>query len=191
MRNSFKILIFFTFSIISCNEKIESQQKNSLDRELIKNEFQNLVNDSLIVETNRKINVIVLQCSNGYGRNDFNRAIEAEISKNDGFSIVPFPNKKLLGIPFQGVYDKKYCFPIIEKLDIDYIVMTRFLGNIMEGVEMNDENFIWGYEIKILNVTSMNQKISIRKDNLKDFKDIILDIEKNGKDLIIDIQNLQ
>jgi len=198
MRNSFKIILLFTFSIISCNEKIELQQKNGFDSELINDEFdtqknksQNLANDTLKIITNEKTKVIVLQCSNGYGHNDFNRTIESEISKEESFTVVPFPNKKLLGVTFQGVYDKKYCDPIIEKLDVDYIIMTRFLGNIEEAVEITDENFIWGYEIKILNVKSMKQKISIRKDNLKEYQDIITDIERNGKNLIIDIQNLQ
>ena len=69
--------------------------------------------------------------------------------------------------------------------------MTRFLGNIEEAVEIIDENFIWGYEIKILNVKSMNQKISIRKDNLAEYKDILNDIEKNGEKILNDIENLK
>ncbi|MBC8883595.1 hypothetical protein H9X57_10100 [Flavobacterium piscinae] len=69
--------------------------------------------------------------------------------------------------------------------------MTRFLGNIEEAVEIIDGNFIWGYEIKILNVKSMNQKISIRKDNLEEYQDIITDIERKGKNLLNDIENLK
>ena len=183
--------------MISCNSKNELHQvtfdtetKNN-EADFNKTKVHNSEKDSIEngVKSNRKI--IVLQCSNGYGHNDFNRTIESEISKKDGFTIVPFPNKKLLGVTYQGVYDKKYCIPIIEKLDVDYIIMTRFLGNIEEAVEIIDENFIWGYEIKILNVKSMNQKISIRKDNLKEYQDIITDIERNGKDLLNDIENLK
>ena len=182
--------------MISCNSKNELHQV-TVDTETKKNEanfnktkVHNSEKDSIEngVKSNRKI--IVLQCSNGYGHNDFNRTIESEISKKDSFTIVPFPNKKLLGVTFQGVYDKKHCIPIIEKINVDYIIMTKFLGNVNEVIEIN-EDFIWGYEIKILNVKSMNQKISIRKDNLKEYQDIITDIERNGKDLLNDIENLK
>ena len=37
----------------------------------------------------------------------------------------------------------------------------------------------------------MNQKISIRKDNLEEYQDIIADIERNGKNLLNDIENLK
>lgn len=182
--------------MLSCNSKNEEQQKVISTSEIQKEEIDsNKVNhiekNSIEKEVKSNIKVIVLQCSNGYGHNDFNRTIESEISKKEGFTIVTFPNKKLLGVTFQGIYDKKQCVPIIEKLDVDYIIMTRFLGNIEEVVEIIDENFIWGYEIKILNVKSMNQKISIRKDNLEEYQDIIADIEKNGENLLNDIENLK
>ena len=196
MKESFKIVLFVFFFILSCNSKNQEQQRNTIASEIQKKEIDsNKVNriekDSIENEVKSNIKVIVLQCSNGYGHNDFNRTIESEISKREGFSIIPFPNKKLLGVAFQGVYDKKYCNPIIEKLNVDYIVMTRFLGNLKEGIEITEEDAIWGYEIKILNTKSMNQKISIRKDNLAEYKDILTDIEKNGEKLLNDIENLK
>ena len=196
MKESFKIVLFVFFFILSCNSKNEEQQKVTITsviqkEEIDSNKVNRIKKDSIENEVKSNIKVIVLQCSNGYGHNDFNRTIESEISKKEGFTIIPFPNKKLVGVTFQGVYDKKYCFPIIEKLDVDYIIMTRFLGNIEEAVEIIDENFIWGYEIKILNVKSMNQKISIRKDNLAEYKDILNDIEKNGEKILNDIENLK
>lgn len=197
MKESFKIVVLLFVFVISCNSKNEEQQI-IIETELKQNEVDSNKTEVHISEkdtfknelkSNRK--VIVLQCSNGYGHNDFNRTIESEISKKEGFTIVPFPNKKLVGVTFQGVYDKKYCIPIIEKIDVDYIVMTRFLGNLKEGIEITEEDAIWGYEIKILNTKSMNQKISIRKDNLAEYKDIITDIEKNGEKLLNDIENLK
>ncbi|RXR34240.1 hypothetical protein EQG68_04175 [Flavobacterium piscinae] len=190
MKESFKIVLILLVFMISCNSKNEEQQI-IVNPELRKNEVHISEKDTIKNELKSIRKVIVLQCSNGYGHNDFNRTIESEISKKEGFTIVPFPNKKLVGVTFQGVYDKKYCIPIIEKLDVDYIIMTRFLGNIEEAVEIIDGNFIWGYEIKILNVKSMNQKISIRKDNLEEYQDIITDIERKGKNLLNDIENLK
>jgi hypothetical protein len=194
MKITFKIVFFIFF--FSCNSKNEEQQKTTIESKIQKNEIDStkvdsIGKDSIENEVKSNTKVIVLQCSNGYGHNDFNRTIESEISRKEGFTIVPFPNKKLLGVTFQGVYDKKYCIPIIEKLDVDFIIMTRFLGNIKEGSEPIHENFIWGYEIKILNVKNMNQKISIRKDNLEAYQDIIADIERNGTNLLNDIENLK
>jgi hypothetical protein len=197
MNESLKIFTLILIFMISCNSKNELHQiavdtdtKNN-EADFNKAKVNISENDSIENEVKSNKKIIVLQCSNGYGQNDFNRTIESEISKKEGFTIVPFPNRKLLGVTFQGVYDKKYCIPIIEKLDVDYIIMTRFLGNIEEAIEIIDENFIWGYEVKILNVKSMNQKISISKDNLEEYQDIIADIERNGKNLLNDIENLK
>lgn len=197
MKESFKIVLFIFVFVISCNSKNEEQQiiveteikKNELDSN--QTEVHTSEKDPIKNELKSNIKVIVLQCSNGYGHNDFNRTIESEISKREGFTIVPFPNKKLLGVAFQGVYDKKYCIPIIEKIDVDYIVMTKYLGNLKEGIEITEEDVVWGYEIKFLNTKSMNQKISIRKDNLEEYRNILTDIEKNGEKLLNDIENLK
>jgi hypothetical protein len=37
----------------------------------------------------------------------------------------------------------------------------------------------------------MNQKISISKDNLEEYQDITTDIERKGKNLLNDIENLK
>ena len=153
---------------------------------------QNIVSKDSISEKSPKIKILVLQCSNGYGLNDFRNIIEKEIGENNQFEIIPFPNKNLLGITFQGVYDKKYCKPISEKIDVDYIIMTRYLGNIIQGIELTDEKTtIWGYEIKILNTKNWNQKVSIRKDDLKKYEDILVHIEQNSDELINDIKELK
>jgi len=200
MNNSLKIFTLIFIFMISCNSKNELHQvtvdTNTKNNEAVFNKTKVNIseNDSIENEVKSNKKIIVLQCSNGYGQNDFNRTIESEISKKEGFTIVPFPNRKLLGVTFQGVFDKKYCIPIIEKIDVDYIIMTRFLGNLREGIEIieeAEEDVIWGYEIKILNIKSMNQKISISKDNLEEYQDITTDIERKGKNLLNDIENLK
>ncbi len=165
-------IILFIYSIFSFSQNIESKDS--------------------ISEKSTKIKVLVLQCSNGYGLDDFRNVVEKEIGENNQFEIIPFPNKKLLGVTFQGVYDKKYCKPISEKIDVDYIIMTKYLGNIVQGIELIDEKTtIWGYEIKILNTKSWNQKVSIRKDDLKKYEDILVHIEQNSDELIKDIKELK
>ncbi len=181
-------------SLISCEENIKSKtqnklkSKNQVTNNLIPNKNQS--NESSF-EQNYPVKIIVLQCSNGYGLDDFRYTLETEIKKNKNFEIIPFPNRKLLGVPFQGVYDKKYCTPIIKKIDVDYIIMTRYLGNIIQGIESRDERRIWGYETKILNTKSKNQIISIRKDSLKEYNQILDHIKENSSKLISDIKELK
>ncbi|WP_159779658.1 hypothetical protein [Flavobacterium sp. 9AF] len=193
MKAFLKILLFIF--IISCqpkkDENIIEKSINKIEHDTNYVRIENNKKDTIINPSDSKVKIIVLQCSNGYGMNDFRKNIEIEISKNKEFEIIAFPNKKLLGVTFQGVYDKKYCQPIIDKLDVDYIIMTRFTGNVENSIEPFEEPVIWGYETKILNTKSMSQKISIRKRNLKEYQEIITDIKNNGETLIKDIENLK
>lgn len=185
--------------MVSCNSKNKEREQQQIkveskiqEKEVDTIKVQNVEKVSLKTKNNSKIKILVLGCYNGYGRNDFRKHIESEIRKNNEFEIIPFPNKKLLGVAYQGVYDKKYCKPIIDKIDVDYIIMTRFLGNIENGIEnIGEKTTIWGYETKMLNVKSMNQKVSIRKDNLKEYQDILIHIKKNGNTLNKDIENFK
>lgn len=183
------IIILSTCWIENNKNKIDNNlyKREQVVQKLIFNQSQNIQS----IKSNNQIKIIVLQCSNGYGLDDFRNTIETEIKKNKNFEIIPFPNRKLLGVTFQGVYDKKYCTPIINKIDVDYIIMTRYLGNIIQGIESRDERRIWGYETKILNTKSKKQIISIRKDSLLEYNQILSDIKENSSKLISDIIELK
>ncbi len=144
------------------------------------------------VNKNRNIKVLVIQCSNGYEYAlhdyDFNPVIEGELNKADNIKVIPFPYKKLMGVAYQGVYDKKYCKPILEKVEADYYIMTAFVGT-YPG--MYNDSIKWGYETKILNTKTLNQKTSIGKKGFKKYEDIEVDIKKNITVLIKDIQELK
>jgi hypothetical protein len=94
-----------------------------------------------------------------------------------------------MGISYQGVYDKKYCAPIIEKVDADYFIMTRFIGPHPDTP--NIDSVTWGYETKILNTKTLNQKVSIGESGFKGYKDIENDIKKNINKLVKDISDLK
>lgn len=141
----------------------------------------------------RKIKLLVVQCSNGYEfamhGYDFNPLLEEKLRHIDAVEVIPFPYKKLIGVTYQGVYDKKYCKPILDKVEADYFIMTRFIGPHPDSPDV--DSVVWGYETKILNTKSMNQKVSIGKNGLKEYRDIEDDIRKSIDRLVTDIRNLK
>lgn len=115
---------------------------------------------------------------------DIEGILEKVLLDKENFKIIPFPLKKLMGVSYQQVYDKKYCKPIVEKVDCDIIVMSQI---ITKGE--SDPGFWprpWNYRTKILNVRTDKQMESINGENLEagDFKK---DITGKSNKLITDI----
>jgi hypothetical protein len=94
-----------------------------------------------------------------------------------------------MGVAYQGVFDKKYCPPIIEKVDVDFLILTRFdkeYGELTSSDEMR-----WGYELKIVNTETLEQIKSINAHDLKDYKDIEKHIKDNIEKLKTDIEKIK
>ena len=138
------------------------------------------------------LRVIVVQCSNGYEYAmhgyDFNPVIETELDKFENIKVEPFPLKKLMGVAYQGVFDKKYCPPIIEKVEADYLVLTQFSHKshplVTPGID-------WGYELRIVNTATLEQVNSISAANLKEYHHIEEHIMENIGTLKDDIEKLK
>jgi len=156
----------FLFLIIVCLafETGFDSIKNKEERQAEERSEKLLPNSSdLVVQENSvnlilardTIEVIVFQCANGYEYSmheyDFNPIIEKDLNKLEGIIVKPFPLKKLKGAAYQGVFDKKYCAPIIEKADADYLILTRFDK---EFDALNRDTKSWGYEVRIVNTES-------------------------------------
>lgn len=201
-RDSFYLILVLIVVVFntSCKEKTVRKEHNIISREDIQTlPMKGADNDSsrlnkMLTDTcKKKLRILLIQCSNGYEYvmhgYDFNPILERELKKYNKFELVPFSYKKLMGVPYQGVYDKKYAYPILEKIDADIFIMTRFTGNIFPADPAIKEPY-WGYEIKILNTKSMNQKVSIKANKLSDFKNIEIDIQKNISKLISDIEGI-
>ena len=138
------------------------------------------------------LEVMVVPCANGYdyavNNYDFNPIIEKELDKFESIIVLPFPLEKLIGVPYQGVFDKKYCAPILEKIKADYLIMTRFTG---DYDELSGREQPWGYETKILNTKTMKQISSIKSTNLNQYSEIEEHLKRNIKYLKSDIENLK
>lgn len=176
-------MLFISFAVWNC-KPVEIKNSDNLDQvERIYSSQTNLDEAS--------IDIIVVPCSNGYeysmANYDFNPIIEKELSKIKLFNVKEFPLKKLMGVNYQGVFDKKYCGPIIEKVEADYLVLTRFNK---PYDEINREEIAWGYQVSIVNTKTLKQQNSISSAGLKEYNLIEKHIRENIALLKNDIVNL-
>lgn len=139
-----------------------------------------------------KTTILVIQCSNDYnysgGGYNFNPLIENELRKIADFEVIEFSYKKLRGINYYGVYDKKYAKPIMEKIDADIYIMTKYAD---EFLERRDRSTNWGYELKLLNTKTLKQKTSIGEENLKSYEELEKSIVDNIDKLTEDIKAIK
>lgn len=183
-------------TIIACNttdKKNQNVTEKNNDSELLDSSKTakdvSLLNDSTIIDT---LEIVVVQCANGYEyamhNYDFNPVIENELDKFENIKVKPFPYKTLMGVAYQGVFDKKYCPPIIEKVDVDFLILTRFDKRYDE---LNSAEMRWGYELKIVNTETLEQIKSINVHDLTDYKEIEKHIKDNIEKLKTDIEKIK
>jgi len=164
LKRSIVFFIIMIFFILGCK------------KEVIKDTKKEIIKESIFVEDKKepeKIKILVLPNASSYevinhGYN-FTDIIREHIEKDKGFLMIPFSYKKYKDVPHTGIYDKYYCKSIAAKTDADFIIMTVFLWN-PYAKKKSDRS--WGYGVKILNVKTMEQKESIRVENLKDYEAI-------------------
>lgn len=196
LKNSYILLALAIALLPGCEPKPAAQQ-DPIVQDVVQDDIEVKVVDSAPSkadeqEKNGTISVMIIPCSNGYEYAmhgyDFNPIIEHELGLLHLTEVQVFPLKKMMGVAYHGVFDKRYCAPIIERADVDYLIMTRFIGN--QNVIGNDVVPSWGYETKVLNTKTMEQVNSIRAENLKSYADIETRIKENIALLRQDIEEL-
>ena len=110
------------------------------------------------------------------------RILESSLANKGQLSIIPFPFKTLMGVPYQMVFDKKYCDPILDKVDCDVIIMTQLITD----NERKPGIWPWSYNIRVYNTRTKKQLNSIRGEKLK-AEDLAGDISTKIDKLIKDI----
>lgn len=94
-----------------------------------------------------------------------------------------------MNVPYQQVFDKKYCKPIIDIVKTDIILMSKIDQITRTGQMSND---LWSLKIKIYNVNTdaqIDSKIiidSLSGENIRKFlnerhNDLIAEIKNNRK----------
>ena len=190
-------IIFFlaVLSMIACNKTYKNEQINKGEKENVRIDRNmtvqksSLFNDQNLIDT---LEIMVVQCANGYEyaihNYDFNPVIENELNKFDNIIVKPFPLKVLKGVVYQGVFDKKYCHPIIDKVNVDFLILSRF-DKKYGG--LNQTEMKWGYELRIVNTETLEQINSINAHNLNSFQEIEKHIKDNIGILKADIEKLK
>lgn len=178
-------IIFTNCMRTNSKDQISTELKN----ELMTREAESpiYVNPNRGIQTASKLKILVVQCSNGYEYSmhsyDFNPTIENHLKKFDDFQVLPFSLKKLQGVNYQGVFDKKYCQPIIDRINADILILTRFDKEYIP----TDPMMKWGYEIKIVDAKTMKQINSIGAHELGSYVELEKHLKGNVQKLKNDI----
>ena len=137
-----------------------------------------------------KLSVLILPpydlIANGGISPDIQTFLETEISKDTSLSLIKFPYKQLMNVPYQNVFDKKYCKPITDKIKTDIIVMSK-LDNVSRTGQMPTDK--WNFQIRIYNPSTDRQTNStVKADNITD-NEIKSIIASRQNDLTTEIKN--
>ena len=144
--------------------------------------------DELIKLKIKKKSILVLPSfdimENAGRSTDISICLESELSKQNTFNVITFPLLTLMGVPYQNVFDKKYCEKILKKVPADIIIMSKLDYNNILG---NTDDDTWDYVIKIYNVLENNQFDSQVKAKNIAYKRVCDEIQKSINNLILEI----
>ncbi|MEL6673275.1 MAG: hypothetical protein AAFR61_13820 [Bacteroidota bacterium] len=136
------------------------------------------------VSSAEKPTMMVLPCANGYDYSTAGLDLEAELEKallgESDFVLKSVPYKILMGVNYLGVFDKKYCPPILEKVPVDVLIMCRFAG----------KNDPFGYEVRLLRTRDMRQVDSIQATGLQTQEEVRKSVREQKAALMADIRAL-
>lgn len=157
------VCIFAVFNLVSTNNLIQNKQK--------------------------KLSILVLppydEIANAGISPNISEIIEENIN-DEGLSVIKFPFKKLMNVPYQNVFDKKFCKPILQKIKPDIIIMSKIDQVNSSGTMETDK---WNLRIKIYNVRKEVQiNSSLTADNLNP-SELQNFIKQNKETLIKEIKN--
>jgi tyrosine-protein phosphatase YwqE len=137
-----------------------------------------------IVSSQKKISILVLPTfdidSNGGGSPDVQKHIIESI-EDTKFTIMKFPYKKLMNVPYHQVFDKKYCKLILHKIKPDIIIMSKL-------EQINRYQLKWNLRVRILDTKTMKQINSSLKCDSLGGDEIKLFILRNKSKLITEVK---
>lgn len=183
---NYLLLILIAFFAVSCSQKTPVEDTKTISTaknvKVEKNEKTITIEDTVP----EPLTVMVIPCSNGYEYNaqmgDLNPSLEKYLAQDERIILKPFPLKQMRGTGYFGVFDKKHCGKILEKVDVDFLIMTRMRGLYVQPVHSDSGD--WGYDTKILDVASMEQFNGISARKLKSFELIDADIKSKTDEMI-------
>ncbi|OJJ16961.1 hypothetical protein BKI52_30045 [marine bacterium AO1-C] len=209
------ILFLSLTAIISCNsvdkkEQITSEEKTDTtlidsvkvenDKSLSKNTAK--VDTTLIDSTKAKpdrilpkdpnaLEVLVLPNANSYNYMSegyfINKHIGKELNKLTSIKVKPFPFGALRGVTYLGVFDKRYCLPIVRRVNVDFLILSRFDTDFPPKGNQKK----WGYQLRIVNAKTLQQINTINAHALNTYSDVEKHIRSNIEKLKTDIEKFK
>lgn len=167
-----RIFLIFSvaLSLTACvNSEIRDRNKAQTDTVTALNELITpITQDTSSIDTlsqtqkaQTKLTVLVLppfdKMANAGMSPDIQEYLETEISKDTTLTLIRFPYKQLMNVPYHHVFDKKYCKPILDKVKADIIIMSK-LDNLLRPGQMNADR--WNFQIKIYTTSTDIQTLS-------------------------------
>jgi len=158
--------------MIACNSSDNTKNKKvQFEKFEIKDEENRTGVKDTTIQTRSihpKLSVLVLPpydlVANGGFSPHIKNYLETEISKDTSLIVMEFPYKQLMKVPYQNVFDKKYCQPITDIIDSDVIIMSKL--DLQFG-EMSIDK--WSFQIRIYYPSSGKQiNSSLKAENLSD-----------------------
>ena len=164
-----RLLIFLLTLLTSCLNPSKPSNRTSL------------TDSTKTLQSNKdfnqyKLTVLVLppydEIANAGISPDIQQYLETEFAKDSSIILIKFPLKKLMGVPYQMVFDKKFCKPIVDKIKTDIIFMSKLDQVLRTGSMINDK---WKIQFRIYNTNSeiqINSTVStdsLTTDEIKDF----------------------
>jgi hypothetical protein len=112
--------------------------------------------------------------------------LEKVIGNDTSLNLIKFPLKKLMNTPYQKVFDKKYCMPILEVVEAQIVIMSK-LDHLVNTSKMTTDK--WALQIKIYNAAAEIQVDSKIKANGLTAEELEHVLFVNQKELIREIKN--
>jgi hypothetical protein len=150
---------------ISCENRESKIDTANSDHNL---QTENSVNENKQTKVLMKPKVLILPsydkiANRGISPN-IRQFLQDGLKTSDSIELIEFPFNELMNIPYQNVFDKAYCSPILEKINCDLIVMSK-IDLIEQTGNMNSDK--WNLRIRIYN-SGQDQQIdsSVELDGL-------------------------
>jgi hypothetical protein len=175
-----RALFFLSVAVLlfSCTAGEISHNKDTTDVSGIMRNY-----DSTVTSTEwrnlqlQKLSVIILppydEIANEGISPDVQKYLESAFATDINITLIRFSYKQFLNAAYQNIYDKKYCQPIIDKVNPDIIIMTK-LELVSRSGKMSGDK--WNIRFRVYNVNNGKQfdsQVKLNGITVKEMPDIL------------------
>lgn len=165
MKQLLTFVVLLVFFLISCDNS--GNKTNAINRNgMISETKDSILSDSLKTKIKplSKLSVIVLpphdENANEGISPPIQKYLESVILMDTSLTLIKFPYKQLINIPYHNIFDKKYCKPIIDVLKADVVLMSK-IEQVTSTGDLSKNK--WNFQIRIYKTqanTQINSELS-------------------------------